>query len=243
MDKEMQERFHDAFWFIDNHPAFLGVKRGISSLEIKVEKCCINGFGELNIITVNRGEDRFEEFLNRGFQEHLHEEYPDLDDVWVPYSKFYGYPWSFDHIEVWIEGGATFYSTNELSETEFSWQSIHDIDLDTGGNTYEDAIISFADLVKEKYGDYSYDSFDDKSTIIPKWIIENNKKYPLFGSNRSDWIKDGAFNINPKNIQLNDMEINALWWHFHSGIFDLGDRPLVDISKYLTKENYESHCK
>ena len=240
MDKDMQERFYDAFWLIENHPAFLGRKSGVDSIDIRVEKCCVNGYGELNILTVNRGDERFDEFLGRGFQEHLNPEHPEFDDIWLPYEAFYGYPWSFDHIEVWIEGGAQFYSLSEFEPHEWRWDSMHDIDLDSGGRSYEEALISFADLVKEKYGDYSSDESDEKTTIIPKWIIEHNKKNPLFGKDRKEWIKNGIFNTNPKNIRLNDEEINALWWNLNSDVFDLGSRETIDITKYLTKENYES---
>lgn len=46
-------------------------------------------------------------------------------------------------INVWLECGAF-------------WKgfSTHDIDLDCGGATFEEAIINLANLVFEKYGDY-----------------------------------------------------------------------------------------
>jgi len=45
------------------------------------------------------------------------------------------------HTQVWLE-------TGELIGRELS----HDIDLDCGGDTYEEAIIELARLVKENYG-------------------------------------------------------------------------------------------
>lgn len=46
-------------------------------------------------------------------------------------------------VQVWLEAGP--YS--EECRT-------HDIDLDCGGNNFEEAIIKLAELVKDKYGDY-----------------------------------------------------------------------------------------
>ena len=45
-------------------------------------------------------------------------------------------------VEIWLE-------TGEYSEKGMN----HDIDLDCGGDTYEEAIIELARLVKENYGD------------------------------------------------------------------------------------------
>ena len=48
-------------------------------------------------------------------------------------------------IEIWLEGGP--WDNGE-------GQYLHDIDLGCGAETYEEAIIKFANLIKQKYGDY-----------------------------------------------------------------------------------------
>jgi hypothetical protein len=58
------------------------------------------------------------------------------------------------HVEIWIE--VTSYE--EGSKDDFlydEWRGIpcHDWELDCGGDTFEDAIVELARLVKEKYGD------------------------------------------------------------------------------------------
>jgi len=238
MDKEIMMQFYDAFWLIQSHPAFLGIPTGISSIDIHTDKCCVNGMSQTEIVTVSRDQDRFDEFLGKGHKEDFDKDNPEFDEIWVPYKDFYGCPWEADHVEIWLEGGAHFY---DATDDKFPWQSFHDIELDTGGRTYEESIISFADLVKEKYGDYSCEE-TDSCTVIPEWIIEHNKQNPLFPEDRSNWFKDGQFNTNPKNIRISDQERNALWWHVN-GIDErdswLSDK-LLDITKYLTKENFEN---
>lgn len=53
---------------------------------------------------------------------------------------------------VWLEHGPF---TIESVEVGREWRGCsHDIDLDCGGATFEEAIIELAKLVKDKYGDY-----------------------------------------------------------------------------------------
>lgn len=56
---------------------------------------------------------------------------------------------------IWLEVGTYFW------EDETGCYTIsHDADLDCGGRTFEKAIMNLANLVKEKYGDYSQDYMD-----------------------------------------------------------------------------------
>ena len=52
-------------------------------------------------------------------------------------------------VQVWLEGGPW----ELLYETDYYGWS-HDIDLDCGAATYEEAVIEFVALVRDKYGDY-----------------------------------------------------------------------------------------
>jgi hypothetical protein len=168
MNKEYMTRFYEAYWFIDGHPAFIGgLFHGINTLDVQVSKCCKRGFTKMDIHYVYRTDERFEEFWDKGYQQSVEEGMPELDCVWVPYKVFYGEEWSFDHVEIWLEGGSHFYVKGGHYGTEWNFNRFHDIDLDVGGRTYEEAIINFAEKVKEKYGDYSSSEFDD-NTIYPR---------------------------------------------------------------------------
>jgi hypothetical protein len=50
--------------------------------------------------------------------------------------------------EVWLEFGPPWFD-----EESGKWYSSHDIELDCGGDTFEEAIIELARLVKKHYGD------------------------------------------------------------------------------------------
>lgn len=52
-------------------------------------------------------------------------------------------------VQIWLEHGPYEYIKSMMSNTP-----THDIDLDCGADTFEEAIIEMAKLVKKKYGDY-----------------------------------------------------------------------------------------
>jgi hypothetical protein len=243
MTQEQLIEFYEAYQFIENHPALLGnIFNGIRGLEVLVYKCCKNGVTQHSPIYLYRKDNEFLKFLGKGHDEDIHPENPEFDEITVRYEDFYGYKWKFDHIEFQVEGGAHYYDTQ--SDIKWHWNRFADRKVCVrSARTYEEAIILFAKNVKEVYGDYSYSEFDD-NTIIPDWIVENNKKFPVFDidlDNFASFFKDGKFNRNPNNIHLKWEEVNALWWHFVGNSLDFKLKNILNIEKYLSKENYESY--
>lgn len=57
------------------------------------------------------------------------------------------------NVEVWLEFGPIEFYDDVAVPKAYT----HDIDLDCGGDTFEEAICELAKLVKEKYGDYDHD--------------------------------------------------------------------------------------
>jgi len=55
-------------------------------------------------------------------------------------------------VQVWLEWGPQVL-IEDIGPKPF-WSTSHDIRLDCGGNTYEEAIIELAKLVKKYYGEY-----------------------------------------------------------------------------------------
>jgi|SaaInlV_165m_DNA_1040744.scaffolds.fasta_scaffold39365_2 hypothetical protein len=239
-----EKEFYKAYTFIEGHPAFLGdVFAGVSSLSMSVQECCKNKWTQHGPMYVYRTDDRFEEFINCGHHEDLNKDMPEFDCIWVPYKDFYGYKWEYDHIEIWLEGGSHYYDV-DATVPPWNWNRFHDIDLDSGGNTYEEAVINFAEKAKDKYGDYS-SCWTEGNTVVPKWIVENNREFPAFNfdNGMSNLFKDGKLNRNPKSINVKQEEINALWWNIYDKDHEFYDGKLPDITKYLTKENYERNLK
>jgi hypothetical protein len=235
MNREEAFEFYDAYHFIDNHPAFMGdIYQGISSLVTLVSLCCKHNWTEHTPFYVYEGEPRFDEFLNKGYTENYESEDKTGNPycIWVPYEVYFNEEWEFDHIEVKLEGGPHYYDNEATSPR--NWQRFIDRKLEVSERTYEDAIVSFAKKVKERYGDYGC------YTIQPSWISEHNKTHPSFDINDlSSMFKDGVFCINPDYIHLSQQEVNALWWHFVGNYLGFMPNNMSDITKYLTKENYE----
>jgi len=240
VDEHMTE-FCRAYKFIDNHPAFLGIFfSGVASLRVQVDEVCIHGLTKLDITYVYRGDERFDEFLGKGHIERL-EPCPDMyDHILVPYKAYYGCEWEVDYVRVRIQGGPHYY----CKKHPLKWERIADYDLTVDMDNYEDAIIEMAHLVKELYGDYSASEYDE-NTIIPKWIVESNKLNPPFKDEIVYDVEDGRIIRSPDNIHLKDKEINALWWYIHKEgkLTRGGDKynpRLIDVTKYLTRENYDA---
>lgn len=81
---------------------------------------------------------------------------------------------------VWLEWGPFCFYDGTL-------EGYHDIDLDCGGNTYEEAIIELANLIKKKYGDGNPDSKEGR--LIDNAIM--NIKRLVKNSNSKDWFQIG----------------------------------------------------
>ena len=79
--------------------------------------------------------------------------------------------------EVWIEWGPICGSEGKL------WAR-HDIDLDTGGRTYEEAIINLANLIMKKYG------IVKNEEIVKIGILALScGKVPDFDFSKRGWVK------------------------------------------------------
>ncbi len=60
------------------------------------------------------------------------------------------------HFQVWLEGGGWFDTRKEdwgNPEDRNPWLTYHDINLDCGGDSLEEALLKLADLVQEHYGE------------------------------------------------------------------------------------------
>ena len=94
----------------------------------------------------------------------------DFYESWRFLAKHKIFDESFEYDRLWIHTTKVNPTTNELDDDKTKNTKVeiwlecfpdnpeidgryHDIDLDCGGDTFEDAIITLAKLVKEKYGD------------------------------------------------------------------------------------------
>ena len=69
-------------------------------------------------------------------------------------------------VQIWLEAGPVYINkTIKGCSAKYSTQHVHDLDLDCGADTYEEAIIELARLVKERYGDYNEGNTEDYNRI------------------------------------------------------------------------------
>jgi len=216
MSEEIMNNFQESYDFINDHPAF-GWRE--LNIEMRINNCCRNSY-DLNMspkdIYIGRNNPRHQEMLELSKTdsevhlefwdegEPLHElstEYQ-LPSIKVPYKTFFGYEWKEDHIEICLESGAMRYV-----EQDNRWERWHDVDLESSGRTYEDAIINLASKIKSCYGDFHKDTRDN--ILIPEWVREWNQKHPL---SIDDLFSNGRLN-SVKYISIGGIEFNELWWH------------------------------
>ena len=231
MTKEYMKEVCESYDFIDGHPAFSNFFNiGVSSLRLVLSEICKNNYSKHSPIFVYPENDRFKEFEESCQKTTVSDS---ISYLWVHYKDWFGYEWEFDRMEFKLEGGAQRYV--KVGD-EWMWQSTHDTDLDTYGETYEEAIIEIAKKIKEKYGDFSASEFDS-NTVVPQWVVDNNKIHQAH-QNFADMFQDGKFVRNEKNVHLKMDEVNEIWWQLHGGDNWFKGYEKIDIEKYLTKENY-----
>lgn len=152
-------RFYDAWWWLTNHPMNRENREGISHdfapSQIFQDKCVELVLNEeLGITNRVCGEPRT---AHIGASHGLHDldifvtkVNPESDRVEDDTFAFLN-----TKVQVWLEFGPIM-DVNQYPESGDSpdWRRTHDPELDCGDDTYEDAIISLAALVKEHYGDY-----------------------------------------------------------------------------------------
>jgi hypothetical protein len=229
MNKVNMMDFYDAYMFVEMHPAFIGGRlHGTTCFDIMVMPCCKNGVPEYGPVYVYPEDPRFEEFTDKGHQ--TDEVDGEVVCIWVTYKDYYGYSWEREHIGFTFIGGPNRYV--ELNEGDWQWQRQGDSDLDSRGKSYEEAVINLAEKVKQKYGDYSHNECDE-NTIIPSWIVKNNKIHRPFGENIKEMFKDGQLNRNPQNVHLFPEQINEMWWQLGLTNDHLKSYNKVDVSQFL----------
>lgn len=122
--------FYEAWWFLHGHPAF-------SPDDYWYFQRCL----DIDVAKVDPVTRRIEGDIARN----VHTE------VWLecgrPYDR--NAPECVEERRCWNDGG----SDAPLSEAD-RFGASHDIDLDCGGDTFEQAIVVLANLVLQKYGDY-----------------------------------------------------------------------------------------
>jgi hypothetical protein len=217
--------FYEAYWFLQDHPALLGQRNaGVDLIDMVVTKVCEHGYtgDEPDFeVTAYEGDSDYESLLAAGYEE---EDFLGVKSIDLLYSERYGKPWKFAKTSVWFELG---YSRYYKDKDGWASESVHDVDLDVDGDTYEEALIELAGKVKDRYGDWSCTPGND-NCIIPEWIVKNNEKEKYF-------IGDGVFEMNPNHIRLYNAELNELWWSV-SGTKGSSDSDVLSIDHILDED-------
>lgn len=150
---------YDAFWFLYEHPKLCCREaRLISSAEAKKLKL---GKGE----RIRKVRDTMPWAKNKTYLLHefalRRESLPENLSIWwtkvderrrVNKDKTKN-----QFIECWLEFGTIKY---EVADGHCGLQHYHDMDLDCGASTFDQALVKLARLVKKHYGDFS----------PPKWL-------------------------------------------------------------------------
>jgi hypothetical protein len=223
--------FYNAFWFLQDHPALRGkYNEGVDLIDVTVMKCCKHGFSLCSDrdeeITVYESDDDYESLLGEGYEE---EEFGGLKSISLLYSERYGSPWELAKVSFWLELG---YSRYYKHKGNYESSSAHDTRLDVCGDTYEEAIVKLAGLVKELYGNWCCTP-GNGNCIIPDWVIENNRVEEYFVKDEETNNLVSAehklfFNRNEKHISLYSVELSELWWLQYDGEFMEGEPLSID---------------
>lgn len=158
------ENAYDAWWFLYNHPKFcLPVRVEVRDAEHAKTFLGKEKFlGRKIFWTIKKDKGgnlwAYSRSYNHAVQSNLDIHYTKTDSPGghgtVSKDKSEN-----KHIECWLEFGPERYGYSE----EWQWKedkqreqvlNYHDVDLDTGGTTFDEALINLARNVLKKYGDY-----------------------------------------------------------------------------------------
>lgn len=162
MKKHVIRNAHDSWWFLYNHPKFSVPTR----TEIPPEY--VEGLKEIEGLK-GAGVELFTEASGKSYrmwpQVPIHALHCNLD---IFYTKVNARrrvdkdKAKNTNVECWLEFGPIQYgyaysctdTPMDEYDTETILHHIHDINLDTGAPTFDEALVKLARLVKKHYGDY-----------------------------------------------------------------------------------------
>jgi len=128
MNKELMGKFYTAYHWLDCHPCFIEP----GDFDGGIKSFCIE------VVMINPENKTIELRINSDGKTEENDELNTEVEIWIE-----GGPWSDD---AWHNPYADDHSDDG------GW--MHDIELDCGAPTFEEAVIKFVELVRAKYGNY-----------------------------------------------------------------------------------------
>lgn len=154
----------EAYWFIYNHPNCVEIDPAhplVNMDEYEWEGIQPNGWGK------REGKSRNDPEFERAIKENAQAFYWEgqfIHNLDFDYHMVNPETRAIDddnskntRMEVWLETGPAYFDT-------YSGQyrsNMHDIRLDCGATTFEEALIELANLIKKYYGDYDANALSD----------------------------------------------------------------------------------
>lgn len=154
--KHIIKNSYDAYWFLHKHPKFMVEYRsdvliGVKDLGLRSDNRYV-AFEKADGTKLY--QERFDRVFHHSIQENFDIHYTKVDD-----SRVVNKGKSLNkNVECWLEFGPMEWTTAECWEQgcreKPCLQHIHDIRLDCGAATFDQALIILARLAKKYYGDY-----------------------------------------------------------------------------------------
>jgi hypothetical protein len=208
------KQFVNAWQFLNCHPAFVGQFE--RCLCVMPMICCKNGRSDGYDVKLYKDQHGFKKWFEKyktnldslnSYSKDLEKEewsFDDIDYIDIAYKDFYKCDWKEDHIEIWLEVSIARYMINTKKKTIFPQHlSLSDL-WPLKYTSFEEAIISLADILRNKLGIFETYNPEFYSNI-PKWIFEQNEKYK-----DTDLFQSNVFN---NRVNLGEQDYNELWWN------------------------------
>lgn len=167
---------YDAYWFLYNHPNFVTAERLPTRLTPKdAKKLRDQGYPITEFITED-GSIFYQEEVH--LSRHAFEHNLDIHYVKVDETKHINNNTSKNKfVEVWLEFGKLEWTTDykDVDHDQPILQNYHDTDLDCGGSTFDEALVTLAKKVRRKYGGYDMKRKLRDYCICPECTARRNK--------------------------------------------------------------------
>ena len=195
---------------------------------LKPEEVEVRIYKDHTVYRDKNDQEFFKGKFDKFYPKYKDEEFEDETEIDVPYKEVYGYEWQYDHTkyvgeycflkyspdEVYIEFLMDNGKANDKEAAEFLSSVMgNSYSRYQGGrleaDSFEELIIKIAEDVKEKYGDFGYDSFIKEEEKNPEGM------WPFHFEDLNDGSGNSMMVKNEDYIRVEEFTKNLRWYEWY----------------------------
>jgi len=201
--KETVKRLNDLKWKVERHPAKSPFYNADGVIEWALTEVCKHGRSDVSDVLVFYTKSSY-----RKYKDLFDEEKKECGDtdwrfirIYVPYERFFGHPWKFDHVEYWGEIPFSVFTGKITKKPSYNFKEWCSCQLHScSDRTFEGLCIKLYREFLRRMGRFECDDF------LTKEERENHRTTPIFTKK-----VERRYKSNPTYIHVSDEVYNRRW--------------------------------